>query len=225
MPMMTYEPKSSYNDKSVLSNGWHPGYLLAIEDQPKPPSWKNYEQAPRIWRWVFAVWEVPGLIGNQAPERQTAASEQKFAPAGKLRDGGTRSASKAYTWTQELLGREIQPGECVDLDPLMPLPCRIKMERNGEYVNIKDIERWPEGQALLTEAIKAQLRTLLDRGNEAQPAPQQPAMAPAPTPPQHPGMAAWGSTPQAHQAPPTGWPAQQPAQPTLPGTPPAQSRW
>lgn len=29
----------------------------------------------------------------------------------------------------------------------------------------------------------------------------------------------------AQQPTPTGWPAQQPVQPTLPGTPPAQSRW
>ena len=99
MPEMTYTPQSA-NDKSSLTAGWHPAFLMEITDEPTPETWKMYAQSPRMWRWIFLVWEVPTLIPNQRPERQSAPSSQKFNPANtKAR------ASKAYLWTSELLGR------------------------------------------------------------------------------------------------------------------------
>src|SRR5262245_31851053 len=130
MPEMGYETRS-FNDRSALSNGWHPAYLLAIEDEATPQGWKMFAQSPRMWRWHYAVWEVPGLIGRQAPEHQSAPSSQKFAPRGK----NGNPASKAYTWTCALIGHVIMPGERVNLDALMPIPCRVKIERNNDYAN------------------------------------------------------------------------------------------
>lgn len=165
MPTFRYEPKYR-NDKSALSEGWHPAYLLAITDEDKNPKWRNFETAPRIWRWHFAVWEVPTLIGRQDPEHQTAASEQVFSPG-----GNGFSPSKAYAWTRELLGRDIHPMEDIDMDGLAranPIPCRIKVVRSGEYVNVKDLEGATtsgfDGAHLLTPALRATLAAMVQAG-------------------------------------------------------------
>jgi hypothetical protein len=157
---MSYEPRS-YNDKSVLSDGWHPAFLLAITDEPTPEGWKMFAQSPRLWRWHFAVWSTPDAIATQAPEHQSAPSSQKFTPQGR------QPASKAYEWTCYLLARQIAPGERVNLDPLLPLPCRVKVVRKDEYANIKDLEAWPEGASYLTTALRASLATLLDAERQA----------------------------------------------------------
>ena len=152
---MTYEPKV-YNDKSALTDGWHPAFLLAITDEPTPESWKMYHASPRMWRWQFAVWAKPDDIAHLPPERQSAPSSQKFTPK------GNQPASKAYAWTTALLQRQIPPGESVNLDPLMPLPCRVKVQRNNEYANIIDLEAWTEGTPYVTPDLKARLQQFLD---------------------------------------------------------------
>jgi hypothetical protein len=197
MPEFTYEPRST-NDKSTLSAGWHPAFLLAITDEPKPPTWRNVETHPRIWRWHFAVWESATLIGRQAPEHQTAASEQKFSPGSK-----NYPPSKAWIWTGELLDHEIHPGERIDLDALArqnPIPCRIKIERAGDYANIKDLEHarksWTDAAQYLTADVRAAVAQLLELANGQ----QAPAAPPQPPQPQ-PGMQSWGSPPLQPQAP------------------------
>ena len=190
MPVMSNTPKVS-NDKSSLLDGWHPAFLLAIQEEDTPPSWKMAEKSPRMYRWKFAVWSHPDRIATENPERQSAPSSTTFSPKGK------NPASKAYTWTAELLGRQIMPGESVDLDPLLPLPCRVKVSRNGEYANIMDVERWPEGAQALTPALKGLLAFLDTETADAVHAPQ----------------------PQAQPA------TQAPAQATLPGTPAPTVRW
>jgi len=197
--MMSYTQRA-LNDKSLLTDGWHPAFLVAITDEPTPESWKMFKASPRMWRWQFVVWSEPSQIGTQPPERQSAPSSQSFTPKGTK-----NPASKAYQWTTELLARQIQPGESVDLDPLMPLPCRVKISRNGEYANIIDLELWREGQRLVNEAFRQQLRAFLEEPSQA-PAPVSPA------PPQHPGMVHW--------SPPVPQSTAAPAQPSLPGTPP-----
>jgi hypothetical protein len=205
MPEFHYEPRST-NDKSALSAGWHPAFLLAITDDPKPASWRNADTHPRIWRWHFAVWEVATLIGRQSPEHQTAASEQKFSPGGGSAPGGGKfSPSKAWEWTKELLGRDIHPGERINLDVVArqnPIPCRIKIERAGDYANIKDLEHarqaWPDAEQALTPEVRATLAQMLEtlQGEPAAAAPSSPAPAPQPPPP---GMQSWGT--QTAQAP------------------------
>lgn len=194
MPDMTYQP-IAYNDKSALTDGWHPAYLLAITDEPTPESWKMFAQSPRMWRWHFCVWATPDQITQQAqPERQSAPSSQKFTPKGK------QPASKAYAWTSALLQRQIPPGECVNLDPLMPLPCRVKVSRNGEYANIIDLEAWPEGTQQLTPEFKHKLVQFYEHPTPAVASTGSPAQTPQaaayvpPPPPVAPGMQSWGTT-------------------------------
>lgn len=187
MPEFSYEPRT-VNDKSALSEGWKPAFLLAITDEETPAKWQMAEKSPRMWRWHFAVWEVPTLIDRQGPEHQTAPSSKTFSPGGKYQP------SKAYVWTCELLGRQIQPGERVSLDPLLPVPCRVKIRRKDEYANIVDLEKWPEGQALLTADVRANLLTWwqqVQAGVQATPpateAPPQPQQAPPA------GLTSWGT--------------------------------
>ena len=209
MPQMSYTPKST-NDKSNLTDGWHPAYLLAITDEPTPPTWTMFPKSPRMYRWCFAIWERPEhLTALEEPERQTAPSSQAFSPK-----RGQNAASKAYLWTKEFLGREIQPGEAVDLDPLLPLPCRVKVARNGEYANIVDLERWPDGPVLDPQSpLLPLLRDTLDREATGEP---KAVTAPAPSRPAFMGSPVTASPPGM-----TGYSPQPPAT----GTPPARPRW
>jgi hypothetical protein len=195
-PEMSYEPKS-YNDKSFLTDGWHPAFLLAITDEATPESWKMREQSPRMWRWNFAVWQTPEAVTQHQPERQSAPSSQKFTPKGR------QPASKAYAWTSALLQRQIPPGERVNLDPMMPLPCRVKVMRNGDYANILDLEPWPDGMQYRTPEMCQKLQAFSEQGGT--PPTQGSTQSPPHTPAaaayvaQHPGMQAWGgqATPPA----------------------------
>jgi hypothetical protein len=211
MPSMTYTPRT-YNDPSALTMGWHPAFLLEIADEPTPEHWQMYEKSPRMYRWKFAVWEVPTLIPTHAPERQSAVSTQIFAPKGR------QPASKAYTWAATLLGRQIPPGETVTLDPLMPLPVRVKVERKDQYANIRDLEPCPELTPYLTPELHQKLAAFLltfGQASEAAAAPP-PTPTPAPPPAPQPGMQTWGS-------PVWGSPEPAPAPvPTVPAPPP---RW
>ena len=177
MPSMSFTPKST-NDPSSLTNGWHPAFLLAILDEATPEAWMMYANSPRMYRWKFAVYANQEAVATGDPERQSAVSSHAFTPKGR------NPASKAYIWTTELLARQVLPGEAVDLDPLMPLPCRVKIERREQYANIVDLERWEEGQPLLTAHVKGLLATLDERETlppTRPPAPTTPAVAPAAT--------------------------------------------
>ena len=185
MPVMEYQPRT-INDRSSLTEGWHPAFLLAIEDEATPDTWQMFAQSPRMWRWKFAVWATPEAIAQTPPERQSAPSSQKFTPKGR------QPASKAYSWTVALLGRQIPPGEAVNLDPSLPLPCRVKVERSQDYANIKDIEMWSEGTQYLTPTLRTLLQQLID---EAGPSgvPTQPPQSLPPSPPT-PAMTQYGGT-------------------------------
>lgn len=193
MPNFTYQPRS-INDPSQLSEGWHPAFLLSIADEATPEQWSMYESSPRLWRWIFAVWETPQHVQATTPELQSAPTSQKFTP------GGRYQPSKAYTWTCTLLGRAVQAGESVSLDELLPLPCRLKIRRtNGqgqpiEFANISDLEPWPDGTSLLTADLRQKLTTWFAMKQETPtPAPAKVA-APRPSPAAAPSAApaGWG---------------------------------
>ena len=181
MPDVVYEG-SSASDPSQLSEGWRPAFLVEITEEDTPPDWERAKRSPRQWRWHFAVWENQAEIARSIPEAQSTTTSKTFSPG-----GGKFPASTAYLWHVEFLGRRPAKGEHVNLDPLMPLPCRLKISRtnkNGEpseYANIKDLERWADGQALLTPDLKDKLATW-HKMKSAGGAPRS-APAPAPTPP------------------------------------------
>jgi hypothetical protein len=182
---------------SALSEGWHPGFLIHISEEPTPPDWQMFKQSPMMWRWHLVLWEVPTLIDKQAPEHQSGLTSAKFSPKGKFQ------ASKAYLWTKQLLGRDTPPGQSVNWDTLYPVPCRVKVERTPgkDFIKILDVEAWPEGQPF-TVSMAEPLRLAraeamatpppvippLETQNGATP-PQAPA---APQPPAA-GMQSWGT--------------------------------
>jgi hypothetical protein len=204
---------------SALSEGWHPGFLIHISEEPTPPDWQMFKQSPTMWRWHFLVWEVPTLIDRQSPEHQSGLTSAKFSPKGKYQ------ASKAYTWTRQLLGRDIPPGQSVNWDTLYPVPCRVKVERTPgkDFIKILDIEAWPEGQPFTVsmaeplrlaraEAVAAPVPVIPPQGTPAPAAAgAQPWMTQPPPPPQPPaaGMQSWGTQ--------HGAPAPQPVQPQATG--------
>jgi hypothetical protein len=200
MPEMGYETRT-YNDPSALTDGWHPAFLLAQTDEATPETWVMYAQSPRLWRWHFAVWEDPTRIAGHDPERQSAVSSQKFTPKGRQR------ASKAYSWAVALLGRQIPPGERVNLDALMPIPCRVKVERKDEYANIVDLEACPELTTYLTPELRLMLQIVLARGSngEGGPTPTRQPKPPQP-PPSQAGRQSWGAASQEPTRQPSGKP-------------------
>jgi hypothetical protein len=140
VPDFSYTPKMT-NDRSTLTPGWHPACLVAIADEETPPQWQMAAQSPRLWRWQFAVWEAVGQVPTASPEMQSAPTSQKFSPGGKVQ------ASKAYVFTRKLLGRVIEPGEHINLDTLMPLPCQVLVARTNK--NGEPIEFAGAGDALV----------------------------------------------------------------------------
>lgn len=179
---------------SALSEGRHPGFLLKIAEEATPDGWVMKEKSPTMYRWYFALWEVPTLIPQQAPELQTGITSTKFSPKGKFQ------ASKAYVWTCQLLGRHIQPGESVNYDPLFPLPCSVKVTRapGKDFIKIIDVEGWPDGAQYLTEPITQALRDLLAAPSTPPPAPSVQPLAP------QPGMQSWRHPAPAQQPPAAG---------------------
>jgi hypothetical protein len=178
--------------ESALTEGRHPGYLLNITEEPTPPEWPMAKSSPQLWRWHFALWEVPGLIEHHTPELQTGITSTKFAPKGKFQ------ASKAYVWTCQLLQRQIAPGESVNYDPLYPLPCSVRVTREvgKDYVKIVDVEAWPEGAALLTDTLRAALKDLVAQSPTPPPdsgTSPVPVRTPPPAPAPQPGMQSWGN--------------------------------
>lgn len=190
--MFNYTPQT-INDRSDLSPAWHPAMLMQIADEETPAGWQMAAQSPRLWRWKFAVWESQAHIPTTPPEAQSTVTSQKFSPGGKFQ------ASKAFVFTRKLLGREIAPGEAIDLDPMMPLPCQVlvsRTDKNGApiaYANIVDLQAWPDGQSVLTPDLRQQLTAWLQMKHSTVP---EPTPAPAPTPqpqPPAPGLQSWAS--------------------------------
>jgi hypothetical protein len=196
---------------SALSEGWHPGFLLHISEEATPADWQMAKQSPTMYRWHFVLWEVPTLIDRQAPEHQSGLTSTKFSPKGKFQ------ASKAYTWTKQMLARDIPPGQSINWDTLYPVPCRVKVERTPgkDFIKILDVEAWPEGGAF-TVSMAEPLRLARAEAVAAPPPVIPPLDTPAPTPqaPQAPpaGMQSWGTqhgapapAPQAPAAEKKGW--------------------
>ena len=127
---------------SALTDGWHPGFLIHISEEPTPPDWQMFKQSPTMWRWHFLVWEIPTLIDRQAPEQQSGLTSTKFAPKGKFQ------ASKSYVWTKQLLGRDIPRASPSSGTRSTPSRAASKSSaRPGkDFIKILDVEAWPEGQ-------------------------------------------------------------------------------
>jgi hypothetical protein len=180
MPTFAYTPQS-INDPSQLSEGWHPAMLIAILDEETPAGWEMAKTSARMWRWCFAVWQHPDIMTTQHPELQSSPTSQKFSSGGKYQP------SKAYVWTCQLLGKTIQPGESVDLDPLMPLPCLLEVKRTNklgqpvEYATITNLRPWPEGAQMLTPDFTGRLSTWWTMKQATPP----PAAPPTPQPQYH----------------------------------------
>jgi hypothetical protein len=192
---------------SKLTAGWHPASLLDITEEATPADWVMAKQSPTLYRWWFATWEAPGLIGQQEPEVQSGITSTKFTPKGRFQ------ASKAYSWSCQLLQRQLPAGAGVDWDEHLPLACRIKVSREAgkDYVKIEDVDAWPDGaQAFATvQALLQQLRAEIAATAPPLPEPAPPANGPEPAAQAPaPGMQTWGSQPV------------QPAQPALTGTRP-----
>ena len=219
-PEFAYQPRT-INDKSQLTPNWHPGFLLEIGVEDVPDGWEMGKKNSHMYRWKFAIFEHQGQIATTAPEFQSCVSSPQFSPPGRYQ------ASKAFLFTQKLLGRKIEPGEHVNLDPMMPFPCLVlinRTDKNGapsEYANILDLGVWPDGAALLTPELRQKLAAFLamktgPANGQTTPPPAQSTYAqPAPTyAPPAPAMTT--------VAAPTPMPAPQPQpqQPVLPGTPP-----
>jgi hypothetical protein len=211
MPTSTIAP-------SQLSIGWHPGYLGAITEEPTPPEWVMFKQSPTHYKWWLFIWEAPELIGRQDPEVHSGITSVKLTPRGRFQ------ASKAYTWTCQLLQRQLPVGVGVDWDDHVPLACRIKVSREAgkDFIKVDDLEAWPEGaqhlpllqgrlQQLRVEreaaAAVAMAQGATMAPDPAVSAPKAPAPSPAPQSPPPPGMQSWGTP----AAPPT--------------TPPGPPRW
>src|SRR5215468_10778909 len=134
---------TTINDVSNLNPGDHPAFLMAILDEDTPETWTMYQQSPRMWRWHFAIYSSEAALGQEVPELQSTVSSQKFSPPVK-----NFSASKAYRFVKALLNRDIPRAETVDLDPLLPLPCRVIVSRKDkdgnpiEFANIDDLNHW-----------------------------------------------------------------------------------
>jgi hypothetical protein len=181
-----YDPLST-NDRSQLTEGWHPAFLVQVTEEDTPTTWQMYAKSPRRWVFHFAIWEATQHIGRQAPEHQSASTSKTFSPGGKYQP------SKAYVWTCELLDRRIPPGERIDPNDFVPLPCRLKILRHDkdgnpmEYANIKDLEKWPDGKQFLTPDLHQNLHVWMQQ-KLAGPAPTtaSPATPPVQTAPQSP---------------------------------------
>ena len=186
---------------SSLSDGWHPGFLIHISEEPTPPDWQMYQQSQTMWRWHFVVWQEPAVVTTQPPEMQSGLTSAKFSPKGRYQ------ASKAYTWTKQILGRDIPPGQSVDWDTLYPAPCRVKVERQTgkDFIKVLDVEAWPDGgvvaQALTEPLTRARAEAIaapppvippMDRANQSTSSPPVPAAALAPQPPAT-SMQSWGT--------------------------------
>jgi len=211
MPMFTYTPQQ-VSDPSFLTEGMHPAFLVAITDEETPAQWEMAKKSPRMWRWSFAVWQDVTSMTSQPPELQSTVSSQTFSPGGKYQP------SKAFVWTCALLGRQVQPTESIDLDPMMPLPCQLYITRKDknstpiDYANVKDLVAWGEGAAVLTPELRQKLQTWWQMKQAT------PQAVPTPQPQQTPS-----TPPPAAQPPaPNGWAA--PSRPQQPAAP-AKSGW
>ena len=219
MPTFTYTPHT-INDKSSLSPGMHPAFLVAIVSEPTPPGWEMAKKSPVMFRWQFAVWEsAQALAAGVAPERQSMVSSTAFTPKGNFQ------ASKAYQWTSILLGREPAMGENIDLDSLLPLPCQLmvlrtdKLGKPTEYANLSGLFPWPDGPPYRTPAFCVKLAAFMAAPQEER------GDAQGPSQPQHAQPARQPQAMPPPAASPAGWPTQQPQQAILPGLPPAQAKW
>jgi hypothetical protein len=196
---MSVKPLSN---TSQLTAGRHPAFLIHVDEEPTPTDWQMAGKSPTMWRWYVAVWENPDRIGQVEPEIQTAITSATFTPKGKF------PASTAYLWTQEMLQRQIPVGEEIDWDSLVPYPCTCKIERidGKDYVRVKDLEAWPDGQQylpslralLLQHKAAAQRASASARATRAQNGTVPPA---SPAPPADPSLRTWGSP----ASPPVGW--------------------
>jgi hypothetical protein len=183
MPDVVYEGSSFFNDPSQLTEGSHPAFLVYIGKEDTPPTWERFKRSPQQYRWYFAVWETIEDVTRSAPEAQSETTSTQFSP------GGRYQPSTNYLWHCEFLGRRPARGEHNNLDPLLPLPCRLKIKRTdkqgqpSEYAKIVGLERWADGLSLLTADLKDKLATwyrMKTAGAQATPPP--PPAAP-PTPP------------------------------------------
>lgn len=187
MPKQTYT-KQFFSEPSDLSPGVHPAFLMAIIEDATPPDWDMFKSSPRMYRWHFATAHSVDSVTTLVPELVTAITSKIFS--------GGKQPSKNYTWHCTLVGHEIQLDEEVDLDPVMPVPCqlaisRTKQGKSVEWAIVDTLYPWPDGQALLTDALRKKLALWWKMKQAGEPeGDRAPAPTPAPT------------LPPAHAAPP-----------------------
>jgi hypothetical protein len=219
---MYQESSSMYtNDKTQLTEGRHPAFLCLITLEDIPTTWQSYNPDRGVteqWRWHFAVWESDAQITTMAPEHQTTTSTKTFSP------GGTKQASKTYVYVTEFLRRNPHPDERVDLDPLLPLPCTVRVMRHKkdgtfiEYANLEGLEKAPHLDAYRTPELCQRIMNLewVKNGGVSTQQPlahsTPPPSSPPPArgqnlvpsaPPTNPGMVGWANPAGAALPPPT----------------------
>jgi hypothetical protein len=225
MPNFSYTPgASTISDPSALTEGWHPAFFMSVKDEETPESWASYQASPRSWRWIFAVWEHPDTLkAGAAPELQSVMSTQKFSPP-PANPMSKFQASKAYLFVKALIGRDVQPGEAINLESLVPIPCLVNVSRTDKNLNetawalVTELRAWPQGQALRSPELVAHLqqwyamKTQGAQGGGSAPVVTAPTAPTAPTPPPPAPVPAWGVAQAAPAAP---------AAPATPATPAA----
>lgn len=174
-----YNPRT-FSDPSALPEGLHPAFLLQVVDEETPAGWQMAAKSPRMWRFYFAVWDNPSVVGVVEPELQSQVCSQTFSAGGKYQ------ASKAYLNMKACLNRDIERGERMDPNALVPLPCQLYISRYDknntpiDFANVKDVKPWPQGTALLTADLKAKLLAWWQTKQQGLALPEPPT-PPAPT--------------------------------------------
>ena len=81
-----------------------------------------------------------------------------------------------------LLNRDIERGEKMDPNALVPLPCQLYISRYDknntpiDFANVKDVKPWPQGTALLTPELKAKLLAWWQTKQQGLALPEPPAL-------------------------------------------------
>lgn len=130
---MKFQTTSSEGTETKLSNGWHPAYLVKVGSHATPEGWAM--QTPQYFRWYFAVWE------DDVAQKQGV----EFEKLDGISSTAFNDKSKAYRWVGTILNVTPKPGETIDLEPLYPIPCTVRLERvqkqDRVYAKITDVDR------------------------------------------------------------------------------------
>lgn len=154
---MKFRQKSTTIQTSALRHGWHPGYLLRVQEEPKPEFMKLSPQ-DTAYAWYCALWQGPGDVASGQPEEHIAYTSPTFnSGGGTTKDGKPMSPSTAYRWVSDILGRPLGADEQPELCEQGPMPVRVKVERTDgkDFIRIRDFEPWDEAPSTPPASIQA----------------------------------------------------------------------